>query len=103
MEIHIIHNNMDWLIIVDDYDYQPEEPEVQPTFFSDGEQGFPESIDLTAYHLELETGVVSEQLTDQVNDQLLESNALCEHLLALHSELIHDIAIELHTAEFSQP
>ncbi len=96
MEIPIEHNNIDWLIIVDDYDYVEEQAETGPTYASGGEPGYPELIELNEYHLELDPDVVSTNLLNLVNKQLMESNKLCEHIFDLYDERIQELALELY-------
>lgn len=99
MEIPIIHNNIDWIFIIDDYDYILEQKEAGPRYSSGGEPGFPESIEINKYSLELAPGIMSTNLTNMINKQLDESNNLCEYLFNLHETIIHDEVLEIHLGE----
>ncbi len=99
MQISITHNNIDWNLLIDDYDYEKEQLESGPTYDSGGEPGYPEAITLNEYYLEMAHGVFDAPFTDAINDQLAESNALCKHLLALYQDDIHDQALEFHFEE----
>ena len=100
MEIAIQYNGIDWLIVVDDYDYHEEEPETGPSYASGGEPGCPEYIDINEYHLQMEKRIFGKELTEAINDQLLESNKLGDHIFDKQSYLINDLALEIHNNEF---
>ena len=101
MNIRLTHNNIAWVLIINDYDYVPEQKETGPRYASGGEPGFPKSIEFNEYYLELERKIDSRSfsspvLIDMINNQLAESNRLCEHLFKLYSDDICEEALMLY-------
>ena len=100
MHIKLIYNNIAWVLIIDDYDYTPEQKETGPIYDSGGEPGFPESIELNKYYLELDSGSFNNsKLINMINNQLTKSNRLGEQLLMLYNEDIHKEALMLYHEE----
>ena len=99
MKIHLMHNSIAWIFIIDDYDYIPEQKESGPTYASGGEPGYPEGIEFNEYHLESNPTSCNKELIRSINAQMLESNRLCEHILAQQSADIYAEALELYHEE----
>jgi len=99
MEIQIKHNNLDWIFIIDDFEYIPEEKETGPTYSSGGEPGFPEMIEINEYHLELAPKIFCKKLTCQINTQLQESDKLANYILAFYEDIIYEKALETYNED----
>ena len=101
MHIKLTHNNIAWVLIINDYDYVPAQKETGPTYDSGGEPGFPEAIEINEYYLELESKAADRsfsnaKLIKMINNQLAESDRLCEHFFKLYNESIHEEALTLY-------
>ncbi|MDA3808565.1 MAG: hypothetical protein PF440_11725 [Thiomicrorhabdus sp.] len=84
MKIPITHNNIDWILFVDDYD--AEEGQAATWGDSGGEPGYPDSVMLNDYHLQLDSANWDDELREKINAQLRESDKLHKYIYALYED-----------------
>jgi hypothetical protein len=97
MELRIRHNNLDWFVVVTDYDYDEGEQGTPPSMSNPGSPDIPEDASITAGYLQYDNLGV---LPTNINKQLLErgEGPLYRHILNLYSneltnkllDVIHD-------------
>lgn len=96
MEISIVYNDLDWLLIVDEYDYIESQEEGGPTYASGGEPYFAEEIEFVSYYIELNDSSFSDKFIEMINAQLYESSKLCDHILDCNDPEIYEKALRIH-------